>query len=194
MSSFWGGLTQGYRYPGGIIAAVVTLVVFRRWLFRDASIGAMADALAPSVGIGMAFGRIGCFSYGCCFGTISHLPWVVQFPAKSPAWQAHVIAGLVPADASTSLPVHPLQLYLLVLALSGTALALVLRSRSVLPGLAALTFMFIDQLGKFGLEFLRDHQSLTLQGSSLGIALFAAIALWALRFRGNHPAIHYTDR
>ena len=41
---------------------------------------AMADAVAPAVAVGIAFGRIGCFLNGCCYGAICDLPWAVRFP------------------------------------------------------------------------------------------------------------------
>ena len=34
--------------------------------------------------LGLAFGRIGCFMNGCCFGKQCSLPWGVQLPAGSP--------------------------------------------------------------------------------------------------------------
>jgi phosphatidylglycerol:prolipoprotein diacylglycerol transferase len=45
---------------------------------------ALADLIAPSVMLGVALGRIGCFFNGCCFGGVCDLPWAVQFPAPSP--------------------------------------------------------------------------------------------------------------
>jgi phosphatidylglycerol:prolipoprotein diacylglycerol transferase len=44
---------------------------------------AMADLLAPGVALGIAFGRIGCFLNGCCFGGVCDLPWAVTFPQQS---------------------------------------------------------------------------------------------------------------
>ena len=37
-------------------------------------------------GLGLAFGRVGCFLNGCCFGGVCELPWAVQFPAGSPPY------------------------------------------------------------------------------------------------------------
>lgn len=194
LTPFSGGLVQGYRYPGGIAAVAAVLIICGPRLTSGISIGRVADALAPSVGIGMAVARLGCFSYGCCYGSVSVLPWAVRFPAHSPAWQAHILAGLVSPQSSVSLPVHPLQLYLLVLALAGTAIAYGLRRYRQFPGQIALVFVCIDQVGKFGLEFLRDHRSVSLQMSSLLIASIATAAalILSLRWRARiseHTAI-----
>ncbi len=43
-----------------------------------------ADIIAPSLLLGLALGRIGCFLNGCCFGAPCEVPWAVSFPAGSP--------------------------------------------------------------------------------------------------------------
>jgi phosphatidylglycerol:prolipoprotein diacylglycerol transferase len=45
---------------------------------------ALADLIAPSVLLGVALGRIGCFLNGCCYGGECELRWAVQFPWGSP--------------------------------------------------------------------------------------------------------------
>jgi phosphatidylglycerol:prolipoprotein diacylglycerol transferase len=47
---------------------------------------ALADLMAPGLMIGIAFGRIGCFLNGCCFGGVCELPWAMRFPAGSPPY------------------------------------------------------------------------------------------------------------
>jgi phosphatidylglycerol---prolipoprotein diacylglyceryl transferase len=60
----------------------------------------IADIVAPSLAIGLFFGRIGCFLNGCCWGDVADpvaLPWlqdkpaVTQFPASSPPQRKCVI-------------------------------------------------------------------------------------------------------
>ena len=41
---------------------------------------AMADLIAPSLAVGLALGRVGCFLNGCCYGGESTAPWAVAFP------------------------------------------------------------------------------------------------------------------
>jgi phosphatidylglycerol:prolipoprotein diacylglycerol transferase len=45
------------------------------------------DIVAPVLMIGLGFGRIGCFLNGCCYGDQCQLPWAVQFPYYSEAYQ-----------------------------------------------------------------------------------------------------------
>jgi phosphatidylglycerol:prolipoprotein diacylglycerol transferase len=53
----------------------------------------MGDLMAPSIVLGMAVGRIGCFLNGCCFGGACELPWAVQFPWGSPPFMQQVEQG-----------------------------------------------------------------------------------------------------
>lgn len=59
---------------------------------------AMADLVAPSLVVGLAFGRIGCLLNGCCFGGVADVPWAVTFPREgslgfSPPYSAQVAGG-----------------------------------------------------------------------------------------------------
>jgi phosphatidylglycerol:prolipoprotein diacylglycerol transferase len=193
-SSFAGEITEGYRYPGGILGVAVALAlwVWRRRLvesrFRSPvspapgvsawrTLAVMADALAPSVGIGAAMVRLGCFFSGCCFGVRSELPWSVRFPPHSPPWEAHLHAGWIGPGWPESLPVHPLQLYFILLSLAAAALAFWFQRRKRFNGQAALVFVMVDQLGKAGLEALRHEAVPGLQAASLVIGVTAAVVL-----------------
>jgi len=68
---------------GGVVMAVLTIVAFCR--FKKISILRFFDAAAPSLALGLALSRIGCFFNGCCFGKPGSLPWCVAFPDNSPA-------------------------------------------------------------------------------------------------------------
>lgn len=86
---------------------------------------ALADMIAPSLLIGLAFGRIGCLLNGCCYGGVSDLPWAVTFPRDSLPYMEQLDSGQLPGadsplDPATgyprdtpdrSLPVHPTQIY-----------------------------------------------------------------------------------
>ena len=63
------------------------------------------------VALGIATARFGCFLTGCCFGSVTNLPWGVNYTAGSPAHWVHRHSGLITRDAIASMPVHPTQLY-----------------------------------------------------------------------------------
>jgi phosphatidylglycerol---prolipoprotein diacylglyceryl transferase len=63
---------------GGLVGAAVGFIIFVRR--QRLPLLAMADLIAPSMAIGLAFGRIGCLLNGCCYGGQTDLPWAVTFP------------------------------------------------------------------------------------------------------------------
>ena len=101
--------TSGAHVAGGAFALVVALPIVTRRLglpWRH-----MADVSAMAGFLALATYRIGCHVRGCCFGVPSDVPWAIRYGRSSTAFLAHADARLVPADAATSLPVHPLALY-----------------------------------------------------------------------------------
>ena len=65
---------------GAVLASLLVI-----WRYRMPLL-ATADAHGPSVALGLAIGRLGCFFNGCCYGDPCDLPWAVQFPAGSSPW------------------------------------------------------------------------------------------------------------
>ncbi|HXD01447.1 MAG TPA: prolipoprotein diacylglyceryl transferase [Verrucomicrobiae bacterium] len=100
----------GLIFYGGLIGATLGAMFYLHW--KKLPMWKMADVLAPSVALGSAFGRIGCLMHGCCFGRVcsTGLPWGIQFPNGSPAWDKQHGDGLVGA-LDPSLPVHPTEIY-----------------------------------------------------------------------------------
>jgi len=81
--------TGGMEFYGGFIGAFVACVLYL-WI-RGYSKRLFADLIAPSLLLAMGIGRIGCFLYGCCWGSTcpASLPWAVRFPYGSPAMLRH---------------------------------------------------------------------------------------------------------
>ena len=77
----------GLMFYGGFI---LSFAVFFVWCFikRENPLK-LADLLAAVVPLGHAFGRIGCFFYGCCYGRDSDAWCAVTFPVGSPCWFEH---------------------------------------------------------------------------------------------------------
>jgi len=76
---------------GSLFGAAVGFLAFTGR--RRLRVLAMADLIAPSLAIGLALGRIGCFLNGCCYGGPSDLPWAVRFPAGSPPYESQLQRG-----------------------------------------------------------------------------------------------------
>jgi phosphatidylglycerol---prolipoprotein diacylglyceryl transferase len=87
-------LREGFVFYGGFIGASVAAIAYTR--IKRLPLWKVADACAPGVALGHAFGRMGCFFNGCCYGKVCSLPWAVTFPPP------HLMAGI---------PVHPTEIY-----------------------------------------------------------------------------------
>jgi phosphatidylglycerol:prolipoprotein diacylglycerol transferase len=158
-----------------------------------------ADAGAPAVALGYAVYRIGCFLNGCCFGTVTDVPWAVTFGQNSEAFALQVAAGLVPPGAPHTLPVHPTQLYH---ALLGIIVFLVLtRMKSDVPGSCFATGLILYGAGRFVIEFFRgdavplvgpldaDHiAALMMLLMGLALGRFRSVVLNALDGSSRHDA------
>ena len=66
----------------------------------------MADAVAPAVAVGIAFGRIGCFLNGCCYGAVCVFPLALPVSRGHAPLVSPVESGLISLSATTSLPGH----------------------------------------------------------------------------------------
>jgi phosphatidylglycerol:prolipoprotein diacylglycerol transferase len=78
--------TGGFEIYGGVIGAFVCCILYG--LIKRLPLRIYADITMPSLLLGMGIGRIGCFLFGCCWGGAcpANLPWAVQFPYGSPAF------------------------------------------------------------------------------------------------------------
>lgn len=71
----------------------------------------VGDIALPYVPLAHAVARLGCFFNGCCWGSITTVPWAVHYPHGSVPFQHQVADGLLDSAAAHSLGVHPSQLY-----------------------------------------------------------------------------------
>ena len=77
----------GLMFYGGFI---LSFIIFFVWCFlKKENPLKLADLLAVVIPLGHAFGRIGCFFYGCCYGRDSDCWCAVTFPMGSPSWYEH---------------------------------------------------------------------------------------------------------
>jgi phosphatidylglycerol:prolipoprotein diacylglycerol transferase len=91
---------SGGVFQGGLAFGLV----FALWYFRRKKIPTWktADLIGPALALGHGFGRIGCFSAGCCFGRECSLPWAAVFKSQ----YAAQLTGV-----HLNEPLHPVQLY-----------------------------------------------------------------------------------
>lgn len=172
-AKFWAG---GLAFYGGFIAAsLVGLYTLKRDKFP---VWKAVDMAGFTIPLGLAFGRLGCYLAGCCFGSECKLPWAVSFPGWSDASRAEWKAGTLGAASLPSHLVHPTQLYESLASLGISAFcALYLWPRKRYDGHVMVGFLVLYAVARFAIEFLRrDDRGIAILSTSQWIAL-AMIAL-----------------
>lgn len=173
--AIWRG---GLAVHGALLAGAATAIWYTRrhgfpfWRF--------ADLLAPSLILGQAIGRLGCFLNGDAYGIPTALPWGVVF--TSPA-----------SMAPLGVPLHPTQLYEMGLNLLLFGLLWGWRTRLRFDGQ-----LFLFYVGGYGIirlvvENFRGDQLQYAGGISAAqtlsvLVLLAAGALWAARRRAGRAS------
>ncbi len=104
------------------------------------------DACAPSLALGVAIVRIGCFAASCDYGKATDLPWAVVFARPDAARLTGVPLGV---------PLHPSQLYESALGVVLFGSLLMLERKPRRQGCLIFAFAGLYSAGRFLLEFLR---------------------------------------
>lgn len=158
----------GLSFYGGFTLATISISIMLR--IRRIRVLKMFDIIAVGLILGMAFGKVGCFMNGCCFGRPTDGPIAVTYPAGSPidgyghmrpsyAYQWHLDAGLISSEASRSLPVHPVQLYESVNALVIFAILMLFYPHRRRYGEVTCLLGTLYPATRFILEFFRQKQA-----------------------------------
>jgi phosphatidylglycerol:prolipoprotein diacylglycerol transferase len=144
------------------------------WWLRRSGVDAWAaaDAMAPSVALGLGLTRIGCFLSGCCFGTPTELPWGVVFPPESHAGSIH-----------PGVPLHPAQLYDALIGFTIFGVLLALDKKRMPRGHLFVTLILLTSATRFLLDFVRtyDHTAFPIPAVPLTLNQLVTLVLfvWA---------------
>jgi phosphatidylglycerol---prolipoprotein diacylglyceryl transferase len=87
--AIWRG---GLELLGGVLLAIAVIIVYL--LYHKLPVRKYLDILAIGLMLALAFGRVGCFLNGCCFGKPSNLPWAISFPYDSFSYRSQVSPDL----------------------------------------------------------------------------------------------------
>jgi prolipoprotein diacylglyceryltransferase len=139
--------------PGGLLLVALGIVVVRRFLKFSAPVFDGMVIFLPLLG---AFQRMGCFLNGCCYGTVTDVPWAVHYAGPSALFFNHYDQGLLEAGQTASLGVHPTQLYTIVGNLIVLGILIWTRRRFRAPGSRTLFALLLLGGFRFVLEFFRE--------------------------------------
>ncbi len=162
-------LRYGFRIPGGILLLSATIPLICRGLRLPT--WRFADATCPAIGIGLVLDRTACFLNGCCYGSLSSVPWALTFPPAAKVYEWQVRQHLITASAARSLPVHPLQLYFLAVGVLLFVLGRYWLKTKRFDGEVWIKSYLLFFGTTFFLELLRPHPL------HLNVALCAAVVL-----------------
>lgn len=193
---------SGLVWYGALIGGTLAVL----WTIRRRKLPPwpVTDVCGPSVAIGYAVGRVGCFLVGDDYGYPTDLPWGVKFPYGLPA---STTAGFMEREYGSTIPdgvsandliaVHPTQLYEALAALVVCAIGVILINRVVRDrggqGKVAIVSFGLLALERFGVEFLRAKDDrffgdFTLAQLISALAVLLLAALWVVRVRRSDPA------
>ena len=147
----------GLVWYGGLLGAIVVGL----WYMHRHRMPILktCDAMAPSVALGHAFGRMGCFCAGCCFGRPTQTVTGVLFPSDSMAHrlQTERWPELL-SSLHHSLPIHPTQIYESLGEIAIFATLLLWRSRKRFHGQIFMAYLILYAVLRSIVEFFRgDH-------------------------------------
>lgn len=135
----------GLNVYGGVIVAVLGTLIYCR--VKRMPILEVLDFFAPTLGLGLAITRIGCFLNGCCFGTPTDLFWGVKFPD-----------GSIPYYVFGEVHLHPSQIYS---SLYGLLLFLwlhFLMKRKKFDGQLLAVLFMAEAVFRYAIEYVRYYE------------------------------------
>jgi len=168
-------LQSGGVFYGGVVLAIVFAAFYVRRHGQPPL--PVMDVFGPSLALGHAIGRLGCFAAGCCWGVECRRPWAVTFTDP----EANRLTG-VPLNVA----LHPTQLYEAAAELAIFAVLYRFFFRPHGDGAVFGLYLLLYSSARFVIEFFRAHQ----QGNPLGgplssvqwMAIGIAVAgLWLMR-------------
>lgn len=172
LSTFQGNLLDAFKlwegglvFYGGLLFAVpVAWFLLKR---QNLSFWKTFDLIAPSMAIGQALGRIGCFYAGCCYGLPTQLPWGVTFTHPE-------------SLALKGIPLHPAQLYDAGAGGIIFFILIVFRKHTRFPGQLSLMYLCLHSIFRFFIELFRGDPRLWIGGHTITLTQVISISIFWL--------------
>lgn len=140
-SRIFKNFNSGFVFYGSLLFAIPTMLVFFR--VHKLPTLAMLDIMAATSCILHAFGRMGCFMAGCCYGKAHDGLFSVSFTDPSCA-----------ADPLNT-PLHPTQLYSSTMILAILVIILFVSRRKQFDGQLFMLYLMLYAIGRSIIEVFR---------------------------------------
>lgn len=163
----------GLVWYGGFLTALFAMMIYVRR--KGYGFFEVADFFVPYLALAQAFGRMGCFLNGCCYGI-----------EASPGYPFAVI---FPQDPFSR---HPTQIYAAAALILIYIILRIWQERPHFTGVIFLAYCLLYSGKRFLIEFVRGDNPRVIMGLTLSQAFSFVIFLVALflfvRLRNQHPA------
>lgn len=174
-------MSSGFVVYGGLIGGILTGFLYCK--IKKLSFPRYFDLVMPSMALAQAFGRIGCFLAGCCYGRQTHAFWGVTFPESS--------------FAPSGVSLIPTQLIFSFADFVHCGLLVFLATKLKKEGQIGGLYLIFYSIGRFLLEYLRadERGAVSFLSTSQFIAIFTLIAgiLVLVVFSSNHSTDSAAD-
>lgn len=154
--------SSGFVVYGGIATGILSIYVYCK--ICKIEFVKYFDIIATCVPLNQAFGRIGCFLAGCCYGRETDSIFGVVFPE-----------GCL---APSGVKLLPTQLFMATGDFVIFAILMVYYKRKKTSGMSAVLYLFMYSIGRFIIEFLRNdvRGNVGILSTSQFIAIFSGVA------------------
>ncbi|MBU0682991.1 MAG: prolipoprotein diacylglyceryl transferase [Candidatus Omnitrophota bacterium] len=164
----------GLAFQGALITAVFSGIVFCG--IKKISFWKMSDLIVPYIALGQAFGRIGCFLNGCCYGGIVQSGCRVTFPGED-------VCRI------------PVQLYSSMILFLICMLLLKLRQKDFFQGVIFALYLVLYGAFRFFIDFLRGDNLVLICGIKLsqiigaGTFLIGLLLFFVLKYKKSKERV-----
>jgi len=150
-------VTGGIAYIGSLYGFFFTFILLLK--LRNLKVFPILDIATVFIPLGHAFGRIGCFYAGCCFGKPTSLAIGVKYPYHSIPYNYQLKHNLISEDAVSTLSIFPVQLFEASFELIIFFMILHIYKKWKLNGMIVISYLVLYSVMRFFLEFFRgdDH-------------------------------------
>jgi phosphatidylglycerol:prolipoprotein diacylglycerol transferase len=166
----------GLVFSGGLVATAAAML----WYLRrhHLSFWSTGDLWAPSLALGQAIGRIGCFMAGCCYGQPTGSPWGVVFTNPK---------SLAPLN----IPLYPTQVFEAFSGLMIFLILLFLHGKKKYEGQVFLWYLILHSTARLFVERFRGDERGLIPGTAMSatqlvatlVLLGSVVALLVIRSR-----------
>ncbi|MBW2066514.1 MAG: prolipoprotein diacylglyceryl transferase [Deltaproteobacteria bacterium] len=152
----------GLGFSGGILLVVPAMIFYLK--HHHLPFWKMADLWSPSLAIGEAIGRIGCFMAGCCYGKPTDAIWGVVFSNPD---------SLAPLNV----PLHPTQIYSFLAGLLIFGALIVLQGKKHYDGQVFLWYLILHSISRLYIERFRGDFRATIPGTDMTVTQLLALLI-----------------